>query len=371
MANRIYLFANFGDWKKQPYGGGEVGNRRTLQLLQKCGYEIKLIEKYQRVKNHSLTNKCLLLLKMISNICKFFFILLSGRRKNSIVHIVGFYGPMVYFERILVGISKSLSYKTIYEMRGGGADNYYAHGSEAYRKTFDSIIKCCDCVFSQGIENYDLIDSIVVGKDKFYYPNYVMPDFVPSAYPIKPHDNINLLYFGRISDTKNVDVVLMAMRILHEKYPLTTLTIVGNHTDEKYYKSLLDYVAENGLSDCVIFHPACNHEQLKEYLKDKHFYLFPTSEPHEGHSNAMTEAMAWGLIPIATPQGFNRSVVANDGLIVRELSPKAFADCVSNVIDSKLVDKYSKDAYERVKEHYYSEMVRRNLQKKYNSLFND
>ena len=37
MTNRIYLFANFGDWKKQPYGGGEVGNRRTLQLLQECG----------------------------------------------------------------------------------------------------------------------------------------------------------------------------------------------------------------------------------------------------------------------------------------------------------------------------------------------
>lgn len=370
MTNRIYLFANFGDWKKQPYGGGEVGNRRTLQLLQKCGYEIKLIEKYQRVKNHSLPNKCLLLLKMISNICNFFFVLLFGRRKNSVVHIVGFYGPMVYFERILVGVSKSLGYKTIYEMRGGGADDYYAHGSETYRCTFDSIIKSCNCVFSQGIENYDLIDSIVVGKDKFYYPNYVMPDFVPSAYPTKPHDNINLLYFGRISDTKNVDIVLKSMSILHEKYPQTTLTIVGNHTDEKYYKSLLDYVVENGLSDCVMFHPACNHEQLKEYLKDKHFYLFPTSEPHEGHSNAMTEAMAWGLIPIATPQGFNRSVVANDGLIVRELSPKAFADCVSKVIDSKFVDKYSKDAYERVKEHYYSEMVRQNLQKKYDSLFN-
>ena len=81
--------------------------------------------------------------------------------------------------------------------------------------TFDSIIKSCNCVFSQGIENYDLIDSIVVGKDKFYYPNYVMPDFVPSAYPTKPQDNINLLYFGRISDTKNVDIVLKSMSILH------------------------------------------------------------------------------------------------------------------------------------------------------------
>lgn len=369
MVNRIYLFANFGDWKKQPYGGGEVGNRRTLQLLRKCGYDVKLIEKYLRVKNHSLPNKCLLLLKMVLNISKFFFVLLFGRRNKSLVHVVGFYGPMVFFERILVGISKSLGYKTIYEMRGGGADDYYAHGEKVYRKAFDSIIKKCDCVFSQGMENYRLIDSIAKGKDKFYYPNYVMPDFAPPAYPKKPKDRVNILYFGRIAETKNVDIVLKAMRILYEKYPHATLSIVGNHTDEDYYQGLLNYVDKNGLADCVKFYPACNHEQLKEFLRDKHFYLFPTSEPHEGHSNAMTEAMAWGLIPVATPQGFNRSVVANDDLIVSELSPSAFADCVSSVVDGNLIERYSKEAYDRVKNHYYSEAVFLNLKNKYDNLF--
>ena len=72
---------------------------------------------------------------------------------------------MVYFELALVTMSKFLGYRTIYEMRGGGAREYYNTGSKLYRYTFDKIIKRCDCVFSQGLENYELIDSIVPNKD--------------------------------------------------------------------------------------------------------------------------------------------------------------------------------------------------------------
>ena len=366
---RIYLFANFGDWNKQPYGGGEVGNRRTLELMLKCGYEVKLIEKYQRVKNHSFLNKCLLLAKMVANVCKFSFILLFGRRTKSIVHIVGFYGPTVYFERTLVAIAKGLGYKAVYEMRGGGADDYYGKGSKIYKRFFDSIIRKCDCVFSQGLENYGLIDRIDERKDRFYYPNFVMPDFVPETYPVKPTCRMNMLYFGRISSTKNIDIVLQTMKILHEKYSDMTLSIVGNHTDDTYYNSLMEYVRKNELSECVKFYPACNHEKLKEHLKDKHFYIFPTTEPHEGHSNAMTEAMAWGLIPIATPQGFNRSVVDNPNLIVSELSPTAFAMCVSRIIEENHVEMYSRQSYDRVKRCYSAETVYNQLKGKYIELF--
>ena len=30
MTPRIFFYANFGNWNRQPYGGGEIGNRRTL-----------------------------------------------------------------------------------------------------------------------------------------------------------------------------------------------------------------------------------------------------------------------------------------------------------------------------------------------------
>lgn len=69
LSEKSYLFfANFGDWSKIPFGGGEVGNRRTLALLKKLNYDIVLIPKYIRVNDHSLINSIELLFKIISNI---------------------------------------------------------------------------------------------------------------------------------------------------------------------------------------------------------------------------------------------------------------------------------------------------------------
>lgn len=44
MTPRIYFYANFGNWSCQPYGGGEIGNRRTLGMMRQAGYDVHLIE---------------------------------------------------------------------------------------------------------------------------------------------------------------------------------------------------------------------------------------------------------------------------------------------------------------------------------------
>ena len=366
---RIYLFANFGDWNKQPYGGGEVGNRRTLELMRKCGYEVKLVEKYKRVNNHSFLNLLLLLFRMIVNVVKFALVLLFGRRKRSIVHIVGFYGPMVYFENVLVAIAHALGYFTVYEMRGGGADLYYEDGKEKYRRNFGNIIKRADCIFSQGKENVPLIESIDPGKSIFYYPNFVMDDFIPCEYPVKPNDRINLLYFGRISATKNIEVVIDSFVELTKRYKNVYLDIVGNCPEPRYAEFIKDKIRDLGCTDRIKLFPACNHEQLKGFLRDKHFYLFPTSEPHEGHSNALTEAMAWGVVPVATRQGFNGSVIGNERLIVPDLSPSSFAGVISGVIENDDFGVLSKYVYDRVLKNYTETVACEHLKIEYDCLF--
>lgn len=370
MQKRIYFFACFGDWDKVPYGGGEQGNRRTLQLMRDAGYEVTTISKYTKVY---IENKILLIIvvfsKMLWCLLKLFWVLFWGRRKNSIVHIGGIYYTMVYFELALVTMAKILGYKTIYEMRGGGARVYYDTGSKLYRYTFDKIIKRCDCVFSQGLENYELIDSIVPNKERYYYPNYVMPDFYPAKYPDKKLNPLKLLYFGRISKTKNVDLILDATKIIVERIKDVELEIVGNFVESNYREELYSKVDKLGLQSIVTFKPACSHESLRDILRDNIFYLFPTSETHEGHSNAVTEAMAWGVIPIATPQGFNRSVINNGSLIVEELTPKAFAERVIQIVENGEVEKLSLSMYNRCINLYTAETAYISLKKEYDSLF--
>ena len=64
MTPRIYFFANFGHWDRQPYGGGEIGNRHTLGMMRQAGYEVHLIEKYNRVFNHTCTDTVVIICMM-------------------------------------------------------------------------------------------------------------------------------------------------------------------------------------------------------------------------------------------------------------------------------------------------------------------
>ena len=370
MRNRIYFFANFGDWNKVPFGGGEVGNRRTLTLLKKLNYDIVLIPKYIRVNDHSFIHSIELLFKIISNIFLFVKTLINGQRKGAIVHIAGFYGIMIYFEYLLIAIAKILHYKVIYEMRGGGASKYYEEGHFLYKFFFKRAIKRSDEIFSQGKENFSLIKEIDTNKRIFYYPNYVLGDFYPHQYPQKPKDKINLMYFGRLSKTKNTDIVINTFISLAKDYDNIYLEVIGNSESQSYTDYIKNKIKESNLETRINILPACNHEELKKHLSDKSFYIFPSKEPREGHSNALTEARAWGLIPITTSQGFNRSVIGNDLLIVKELDVKDFVNKIKHIIDNDLIEQLSYNSYNRILSNYTDEIVLAKLKEEYNFLFN-
>lgn len=378
MTPRIYFFANFGNWSRQPYGGGEIGNRRTLVMMRRAGYDVHLVEKYNRVYKHTRMDAIFIIILMTWDVIKFFCIISFGRRKDSVVHIVGFYGSTIYFERILVGISHLLGYRTIYEMRGGGAIHHYQNGFKRYRHWFAATIRQADYIFSQGQENKSLIDSIDQGKHFFYYPNCVMRDFCPDKFPSKPANRINLLYFGRIAKQKNVDVVIDAFNLLAAKYSNVYLDIVGNCTEPAYAGEIRRRISASEYANRITMHPACTHDRLKEHLADKHFYLFPTTEPREGHSNALTEAMTWGLIPVATDMGFNRTIIGDDSLIVclhkspngQQINPAPFASTIAQIIDDGKIPKLSMKSYQRIQDNYTEEVVYNRFTEEYASLFN-
>lgn len=78
MTSRIYFFANFGNCNRQPYGGGEIGNRRTLGMMRKAGYDVRLIEKYNRVFKHTWSDAVVIICLMTMDIIKFCCVLLLG-----------------------------------------------------------------------------------------------------------------------------------------------------------------------------------------------------------------------------------------------------------------------------------------------------
>ena len=68
--------------------------------------------------------------------------------------------------------------------------------------------------------------------------------------------------------------------------------------------------------------------------------------------------MAFGLVPIVSNYGFNKTVVDCDELVVEEFISDKYADIAINIIDKGLWEKYSHEMMRRVRENFSEEVVK-------------
>ena len=354
--NRVYFIGALPRKGKTPVGGGEVGNLRTVRMLASFGYRVSIIRKRRSQASESKLRIWLMYpLRFLVNVLACFFVLLFGNRKQSLVHISGFYGPTIPIETVQVFITKLMGYRLLYEMRGGGAEKYYATGSKSYQRQFRYLITKADVIFSQGKENEPFLKGLCQ-TPVYHYPNCVQRGFYPDHLVQKPSDCINLLYFGRVEPEKHPDLIVEAASLLQKQFADVRLTIVGNG-QEDYLSTIKQQVERLLQPGSYQLSRGCAYEQLPAVLKDQHFYVFPSTQPREGQSNAVTEAMSFGIIPIASGQGFNRSTIGDDALIVEELTATAYADRMATLIREGSLNRYSERVYRRFCENYTEEVV--------------
>ena len=365
--NKIYFYGVLPAKGEKPYGGGEVGCQRTLDFLRKGGYDVTVIRRIG-VKAHTKRWQAKLSypFRTLHTTLVFFFVLLFGTRRG-IVHLSCFYGVTLWGELMLMRIAKILGYKVVCELRAGGAQNFYENGTYSYKNQFVELITKADYIFSQGKENYPLIKKFT-DKPTFYYPNCIHDSFGSSSYPTKPADSINVIFYGRIAESKNLLFIIDVVKILQKELKNITLTIIGSGLES--YMSKVKAAAEGCLLEgSFTFLPGMFHNQIRDYLADKHLYIFPTKEEREGHSNAVTEVMAWGIVPIASPQGFNRTVIGFDDLIIPELNAVRYADVIIDIFKKNKFDSFSQGVYNRVRNNYTESIVYDALMKEYCRIF--
>lgn len=344
--HRIYFYGALARKGELPFGGGQVGNAKTLKLYSRLGIELRVIPKYFSPKN-----KCLLPFVVLANYFEYFVKLLFGKRGTSLVHIAGFYGVVMWHEWLLVATSKLLGFETVYEMRGGGAQNYYKDLGGIYRWAFCSTLKMSDYVFSQGRENIPLIrrccNTLV-----YYHPNYVETVSLKKTREENVNDNIRLVYFGRLHEDKRIDLVVLTLNELITQGKNANLELIGAFESRKYETEISQLIKQNNLEDYITIVEQCEQEELYKRLQGKHFFLFPSETPREGQSNALTEAMAFGIVPISTDVGFSRSLVGDDELIFKAYVSQKVAEKVVDIVESKSWTRYSIYVSQRVREQF-------------------
>lgn len=351
--NKIIFYAPLGkDTPPEKIGGAEAGCLKTKKIYESAGFHVFVLDKpaMSRGKLRFAFEMALVPLKL--------FALCNKLGKGVPVHIVGFYTKIAVFERFLMNIAHFCGNKVIYELRNGSMVLTYKEGTQNYREILKDLLLKPEIVLCQGKEYVDFIRE-QWGVERSFYPNYIMDDFIQPNNINRPRP-VRLIYFGRVTESKNVDVIIESLGLIRKAGIEATLDVIGG-CNEDYMNLLRDKAQLANVKEFVTFYGRRPFAFIAEKLRDSHYFLFPSTEKQEGHSNSLTEAMGCGVVPIVSTAGFNVSICGNNDLVVQDINAEAFAAKVIAIETSGRWREYSKFVYKHIINNYTQSMVSKKI----------
>ena len=347
-SREIIFYAPFGKGIPiEAIGGGEAGCLKTKDIYEKAGITVHRLDK-PAIKGGKL--KYFLGLSVIP----IRLMVLLMKYPHAVLHVVGFYWKIASYEWLLVKLGMLFGHKTIYELRNGTLVQSYEQGSKSYHKTMKKLLLKPDVVLCQGMEFVEFIKQ-QWGVERSYYPNYIVDDFVIDKTEKRPHP-IRLIFFGRLIEEKRIDVIIDVLYEVRKAGIDAKLDLIGGYNDN--YKAILDdQVDRLGLSEHVTFYDRRKFDFIAEKLKVAHYFVFPSENRQEGHSNSLTEAMGCGVVPVVSPAGFNASICGYAELVIPKVDPKLYAGKIIEIEKKGLWESYSNKVLERTRTMYTSSVV--------------
>ncbi len=307
-------------------GGYEAANRRTITLLHRAG--VSVLEFRYPVARGPKWFKTLIYLVGFARIAVG---ILVWSKAFQVVHITPLRRQFILAELALCRLAKFLQKKLLLDIRGGDFTNASKRHEKLRQKCLKTMIAAADGIGCEGLSGVRLLADDPMAKNVFYLPNYVV---IPSDHRSVGFEELSrcicLVMLGRVVPEKGVGVGIECVKILNRCHMGARLEIIG--TGRPDYIEQLEHQAK---SAPVTFTGGLTPEQIHRRLIANHFFLFPTTHYGEGHSNALTEAMGAGLVPICSDHGFNRDVIGDCGFL---LSPTAGPEDYARVLKSAVRD---------------------------------
>lgn len=354
MINRIYVFANMGKLDQLPKSGGQTSARRVMKGFSEEGLEIIPIRRHRAELQSKLGHVFEVgyfaaydLLKMIAK-------MIFKRRKNAIFMQMTYAGALVPYELMLTSIAKFMGFKCTEYLQGGMMMDTYPKGNAMHKWMYKQNMDLLSAVCFEGYDALRLTERITNKPKLIYLPSYVFDSKIPQFVPKKPKNEINFCFFGRIGKPKNVLISIDIFNLFSSRHPelRTGLTIVGAGDNKAYLQNVSDAIKNSPFKDRILQYGNSPYEFLVDMMQKQHFYLFPTEEKAEGHSNALNEAMSQGVIPIACDYHFNKTVIGEDFLVVEGYDPKDYVKAIEYVLTNVDMDDLSQKLWKRVKDLY-------------------
>ncbi len=204
------------------------------------------------------------------------------------------------------------------------------------------------------------------GIDLENYANLPEKGAFREKFRIKKDDKI-ILYLGRISKIKGLDLLVDAFSLLFEQFKNAKLVIVG--ADRGYASDLKRRIQKLRISDHVLFTgPLIGNGKLEAYV-DADVFVLPSI--YESFSNVVLEASACGTPVIITDTCAIADFVRKYGVVVR-YDAQDLADSLFWILnDDKRRREISKKGQDLVKKEFIWQKVIEEIEKTYQELISN
>jgi glycosyltransferase involved in cell wall biosynthesis len=171
--------------------------------------------------------------------------------------------------------------------------------------------------------------------ESVFYP--VEPSSARAALHLR-QDRIWVMCVGRINVVKGWDLVLEVFKTFLQRHPDAMLCFVGDGEDRQ---AMLRRAEDIGISESVTVTGFLRPQAVAAYLNAADLVVFGSH--HEGWSVAMLEAIACGKPLVSTDVSGSRDMVVEgqNGFIVRQRDPVAFAQAMDDALGLEAVDQVS------------------------------
>lgn len=197
----------------------------------------------------------------------------------------------------------------------------------AHRLLGRLINKHCECInFINPQIEVDLRSLHIRPQRAVYIPNGVRLN--PHVHPGLPDRVEKLIFVGRLSPEKGLDVLLLALKRTRELGLQLYLEIIGDGPERQ---RLEKFVEDLKLGDCVHFFGTQDEAAVQAHLRRAHIFVLPSR--YEGMSNAALEALACGLPVILTRcGGIDAYITPFTGWVIPVDNPEALSDCLAEAV---------------------------------------
>jgi len=120
---------------------------------------------------------------------------------------------------------------------------------------------------------------------------------------------VYLLFVGRIEEAKGVGRILRIARALHANGVSFELHLVGDGPERPTFEQ---QARREGIADYTAFHGWLPKPALADFYRRAHIFIFP-SLSSEGWPKVLSEAMAYGVVPVASAISSISQVLADTG----------------------------------------------------------